>query len=436
MRENIRLATTDKALSAIGGLTFFSTVFDRLIGGYSDLKELLPQNKISTTCRADEKLKAMVLGLIAGAENIDDMDRVRMDPAFVEINGGQVNASRTYLDFLQKFSNYSCKKLNHVLTEAALNLHKAQAKDSNFILSIDSSSNKQSGQKMEGLAYNYKNDWGLDTLMAFDQYGFQYWHDVRPGSTFTANGSTEVINEVLKRVPKGKNRYLLADSGFCNQDVFNAAINQRADFVIACRANMYERFIPTVKYWKDAKKIKFYDGRKVEIGQTFYYHEGVQKILRLIIIRAKSVREREDQTPLFQDTHYDYAAFVTTISEHHMKNEAIVELYRGRANCENFIKDLKHGFDMLHYPCGKLSANKAYGLMMAFAYNLVRYAGWLLNPIKPFFAKAVRFLLVHIPCQVVKHGRYITLKMPLERLKEVQRLNDKIKLSLGYYGSS
>jgi hypothetical protein len=212
----------------------------------------------------------------------------------------------------------------------------------------------------------------------------------------------------------------------------NAAIGQRADFVIAGRANMYERFIPTVKYWKEAKKVKFYDGRKVEIGQAFYYHEGVKKILRLIIIRAKA----PGGPALFHDARYDYAAFLTTISEHHMKNEAIVELYRTRANCENFIRDLKYGFDMLHYPCRKLSANKAYGMMMALAYNLVRYAGRLLSPTKPFFAKAVRFLLVHIPCQVVKHGRYVTLKMPPGRLEEVQRLNEKMKSSLGYYASS
>ena len=69
--------------------------------------------------------------------------------------------------------------------------------------------------------------------------------------------------------------------------------------------------------------------------------------------------------------------------------------------------------------------------MMAFAYNLVRYASHLLHSAKPLFAKAVRFILVNIPCQVVRHGRYITLKMPRERLEEVRRLYDKMQHSLG-----
>jgi hypothetical protein len=47
---------------------------------------------------------------------------------------------------------------------------------------------------------------------------------------------------------------------------------------------------------------------------------------------------------------------------------------------ENFIRELKNGLDLHHYPCQKLSANKAYGLMAAFAYNLMRYVAVKENP--------------------------------------------------------
>jgi hypothetical protein len=42
------------------------------------------------------------------------------------------------------------------------------------------------GSKIEGTAYNYKGQWGLDTIKCFDEWGFQYWHDVRPGNTFSS----------------------------------------------------------------------------------------------------------------------------------------------------------------------------------------------------------------------------------------------------------
>jgi len=434
MKEHIQLAPSDKELSVYGGLHFFSQSFDRLIRGSGWELGILPKTKIATQCSPIEKLKAMVLGFISGAECIDDMDRLKGDGGFVAANGGQVNAARTYDDFLQQFSNDHLRKMNLALIESGLKLHKTKAKGDDFVLSTDSTDNKQCGQKMEGLAYNYKGTWGLDTLMAFDQYGFQYWHEVRPGSTFTSNGSPELIREVFKRVPRNKHRYFLGDSGFCNGAVFNACLEQRVDFVIACRANMYERFIPLVKSWKPSQKIKFYDGRAVDIGHTVFINKETNKIMRLVVLRG--LKENENGNSLFMDSRYDYAAFVTTISQHLMSNEDIISLYRSRSNAENFIRDLKYGFDMLHYPCRKLTANKAYGIMMALAYNLVRLAGHLLNPVKPLFAKAVRFLLVHIPCQVVRHGRYTTIKMPAERLKEVQRLYDKIQLSMGYESSS
>lgn len=433
MSHFIKLEATDKALSAVGGLDFFSRTFDQLVSGLP-LADFLPKSKIATRCSPLDKFKAMTLGLVAGASCLDDMDRLRQDEGFVAVNGEAVNAARTYDDFLQQFTHESVKKLNLQLVDQALRLHKTQATDDNFVLSVDSTDNKQSGRKIEGVGYNYKNVWGLDTLVAFDQFGFEYWHEVRDGGTFTSNGSPEVIYEVFKRVPRNKHRYFLGDSGFCNTPVFTACLQQKADFVVAARSNMYSRFLPLIKDWHPSSRIKFHDGRKVDIGHTVYVSKEMKRIFRLIVIRAE--KESEKSRPLFDDTRFEYAAFITTISQHNMSNEKIIELYRSRANCENFIRDLKYGFDMHHYPCRKLSANKAYAMMMAVAYNLVRYAGYLLNPAKPLFAKAVRFLLVNIPCLVVRHGRYTTLKMPRERLEEVCRLYDKIKIGLGYYASS
>jgi hypothetical protein len=39
-----------------------------------------------------------------------------------------------------------------------------------------------------------------------------------------------------------------------------------------------------------------------------------------------------------------------------MTGEQVIEFYRGRANCENFIKEQKHNFDFLHFPCKRFEA--------------------------------------------------------------------------------
>ena len=267
MADHIRLEATDKALSSLAGLSAFSSAFDRFLDPMT-WQDLLPANKITPKTTAFEKLKAMTLGLVAGASCLDDMDRLAQDPAFLAVNGGKLNAARTYDEFLQQFTHEMVKRMNLAMIDSALRLHKYQAKDHDFILSCDSSDSEQAGVKLEGVAWNYKKHWCLDTIMAFDQYGFQYWHEVRPGNTFTSNGSPEIIYEVFKRV-KNKHLYFLGDSGFCNNAVFTACHQRNADFVIAGRANMYGSFLRFVKDWKPSK-IKFHDGRKTEIGHTFY----------------------------------------------------------------------------------------------------------------------------------------------------------------------
>ena len=60
------------------------------------------------------------------------------------------------------------------------------------------------------------------------------------------------------------------------------------------------------------------------------------------------------------------------------------------AYAENFIREQEYGFDLKHYPCQKLDANRAYGLIETFAYNLMRLTALQVNPKKPGFAKKTR----------------------------------------------
>ena len=66
-----------------------------------------------------------------------------------------------------------------------------------FILDIDSTSHRQYGLKMEGLGYDYSKNYGLSSLQAFDQYGFQYWSSVRGGSAHTSVSSVDATNTIF-----------------------------------------------------------------------------------------------------------------------------------------------------------------------------------------------------------------------------------------------
>ncbi|HET9236616.1 MAG TPA: transposase, partial [Oligoflexus sp.] len=88
---------------------------------------------------------------------------------------------------------------------------------------------------MEGLAYNYKKEWGLDSIEVFDQKGFLHYLNVREGNAFTADDTPFVISEVARHLPRQAVRrrpLLRADSGYCNNAVFQACEQNGFGFLV------------------------------------------------------------------------------------------------------------------------------------------------------------------------------------------------------------
>jgi len=69
--------------------------------------------------------------------------------------------------------------------------------------------------------------------------------------------------------------------------------------------------------------------------------------------------------------------------------EKVVLFYRGRGNAENFIREGKNGFDLHHFPCLKLVANKAYVVDRLKVYRIRSFRcffGWTVLLVKAFGA--------------------------------------------------
>ncbi len=65
----------------------------------------------------------------------------------------------------------------------------------------------------------YKEFEGLDTLYVHDDLGFEYWHEVRAGSTYTSNSCSLAVNKIASLIPrsdkfKNSRKIFRADSGF------------------------------------------------------------------------------------------------------------------------------------------------------------------------------------------------------------------------------
>ena len=425
----IKVESTDKQLSARGGLPVFAEVIDGL-----DLKRAvtphLPANRIAVKVSSFDKFRALALGFVAEADGLDSTERLGHDPAFVAVCG-QTNAANTYGDFLRRFGLPHCRGMNNALIDAAFKLRARTGKRrSSITIKFDSTNHEQHGRKFEGGEFNYKGQYGLDSLLAYDELGFQYWSDVRPGATYTSSSVSEPVDAIYRKVPKYVRRYALADSGFCNAGFFSACWSHSVGFVTAMRSNMSEPLIRRVTNWRPSKRLLFHDGRSCEIGTTIYRPTDFREVLRVVMMRA--LKPDEQCSGLFGDMRYDYHAFVCNIGEHELANEKLIEFYRTRSDVENFIKDMKHGFDLKHLPCMSLLANKAYALIGAFAYNLVRFVAHIENPRRPHFAKLLRFKVLMLPVQVVRHSRMISFRFMSHHETEVQRWLTTIQKLFGY----
>ncbi len=400
--KNIVIESINKDFSSFGGIKIYDLLYNSL-KIREHIQNLLPKKKLKLGILQSDKFKTLIFKFICGGDSLDDLDWLRLDTAFKTVTSGGI-APTTAGEFLRSFSTRSIELLEEQLTLIALKLRQIIfPDDKDFELSIDSTPHIQTGLKMEGLQYDYKNNWGLNSLNAYDQYGLSYGFQLRPGATYSANGAGAMIRNILSKVPSHMNKKVRGDSAYCNLEVMNTCFAQEAKFALAMKANIYKKILEdnknTIK-WKKTR-IKFFDSDECEIANAVYAPEGLQgniKALRVVFIRAP------------KDDEYRYFAICTNIFQHEWDAKQVIKFYRGRANCENFIKEQKYGLDFKHFPCKKLDANRVYGLIGTIAYNMMRATSFLIRN-KGCLSKKIRKLLLEIPAQVVSHARRLTIKI-------------------------
>ena len=430
IRKTIAINKNRKELSAISGILFFLNLINTLnLEGI--LGTLLPKSIRKSAISNKYKFIIGVFAFITGADCIEDLDSLRNDPIFAKVTNHAIS-STTMGKFIRTIPLKYIQRLEKFLPQLALQLrHKLAPNDKEIIITMDSTPHQQYGQQMEGVAWNYKKIWCLDSQNAFDQYGLCYgWH-LRAGNTYSSKGAADMIDSIFAKIPKLYKLYFRADSAYSTTRIYNTLLMKNIDFAICLKENVWQPLLKSNFHnmkWKKTK-IQFFESNKCQIASTAYPVKGLEgrSFLRVVFIRAPKPKQKAG-------LHYRYYAIVTNMSEYERSNEQIIQFYRRRAQAENNIKDLKYGMDFLHFPSGKLNANRMWGLMGIFAYNLMRYSSFLVSP-RGCFLKKVRQKLVFIAGRVVDHARKLHIHFSNNNFKEVQKFLEKIQNNqVVYYG--
>lgn len=312
-------------------------------------------------------------------------------------------------------------------------------------MSIDSTPHVQHGTKMEGVAMNYKGDMCLDSHRISDQQGLTYGFKLRPGNIGKGVGAGDLILQAFKNANFEEEKYLSGDSAYCSEEAIRACLSVGAKFTITA---------PETIKWKDKatngdldwedweyskadiekalKKDK--DLPKVEVA-SFHWMPSWDKnkqlrfpvVIKRTWVEFSNTDSKNKTGNLFdyvesKDGRWEYYAVITSMSLFKFTRQQVIERHNQRGNCERFIREEKYGFDLLHFPCLKLSANQAYGLMAQVAHNIMRWLAVMERPEKPHFSKKLRRRFIYIPGKLVKHARQMVLRIPKRFKEEVEKL--------------
>lgn len=442
--KKIKIVPTDFKLTTASGLGTMLEIFDQSPLA-NEFRKCLPE-RVSHRSAGSYFLALMVMaGHLQGIDALSDLAELRDDPYIQKLFEDDVAAVRTIGDFLRDFELEHIEKLNgflNFMSRAAFkSLHVNlgdRIKSQDLIIDMDSTYHEHFGEKIEGVAWNYKNEWSIETQVAFGSLGFCHGVQMRPGNTKSGTDAASAIEKIFKdyRTQAERKRagidYFRADSAYCNQDVIRACLKMGVFFTLTAnqattgwKTQLEEQGLdwqPWQHSEADIKRAKDRDEEllKVEVARFHWQPSWSEETLLFPIVVKRTwvkIRDEKNQGDLFApDTikaqgQWDYYAVVTNFDLSKWSHQEVMEHHLKRGNAENFVKEEKYNFKLKNFPCQSLLANHAWVLLAQVAHNMIRWIALMDNPDKPHYAKKIRNKYVFIAGKVVAHARTLTLRV-------------------------
>ena len=380
------------------------------------------------------KVMSLVAGMVAGADSIEDIDRLRQTGNDVLFD--QVRAPSTLGTFLRSFTHGHVQQLNQVLRDSLVALVQAvnllPGAQQVVFVDIDSSHRQVYGYAKQGAANGrLKGKKTLHPLLGIVSTPLARpvvaGVRLRKGKSADVRGAARFLAETLAvvlRIAPTATIVVRADSKFYTADVAATAARYNAHVSLTTGANPSVNTaiatIPETAWTAIHYPQAFVDSdtgeliSDAEVAELPYVAftgrpKKLQVTGRLIVRRVKRLNP---DTAAGQDALFDawrhHAVFVTTGFEM-LQAEG---QHRDHAIIEQTIADAAASA-LAHLPSGVFTANAAWTVLWAIAHNLTRAAGTLAST---FHARAttatIRAHLINVPARTARSARRVTLHLP------------------------
>jgi hypothetical protein len=381
------------------------------------------------------KVSALVAGMVAGADSIDDMRLLRHGAMATVFE--RPYAPSTLGSFLRKFSFGHVRQLDAVASRLLTNLCDrtplAVGIDGPVCVDLDDTIIEVHGYAKQGSGYGYSGVRGLNALLATvtteDCAPVIAGQRLRKGACGSARGAARMVADTLATVarlrsPGSQTTPLVrADSAFYGYPTVGAALRGGADVSITVRLDakiktaitaIDEHAWTPIEYpdalYDEASGQWISRAEVAEIAFTAFSSKKASQHVpgRLVVRRIPDLRPAvEGQATLF-DTWRFHAFFTTT----DLDAVTADKLHRGHAIIEQVHADLKASA-LAHLPSGHFPANAAWLVLAVMAFNLTRAAATLTGArLSKARTATIRRTLITVPARVASSARRLTLHLP------------------------
>jgi DDE family transposase len=395
---------------------------------------------LSTGSNPGGKAAAVVAGMCAGADSIDDLNVLRHG-GMASLFGG-VYAPSTLGSFLRFFTwghalqlEAAARDLLGALAAATPLLPGAAGASGQVYVDVDSLLRRVYGHAKQGAGFGHAkvggyNVWlrGLSPLVATisttEAAPVIAATRLRGGSAGSARGAASLIRQAIgtARACGAAGRVLVrADSAFGSGPVVSACRKAGANFSVTLQSNpklraaiagIAEQAWTPVRYpgavYDEDTGCWISEAEVAETAYTAFETTRHKVTARLVVRRVKernpTPEGQEELFPLWR-----YHAFLTDTTESTVDADLT---HRGHAIVEQVFADLIDG-PLAHLPSGRFAANAAWLTLTAMSHNLLRAAGCLTSPRYATARTAtIRRHLIAIPARLARRARRLILHLP------------------------
>ena len=352
-------------------------------------------------------LRQSVYSRLAGYEDVNDAERLAVDPAMRQVVGGRAaqaykeaastsGVGRFETETLSTKSNLTA--LMNLSGEWIDKAHRCKPLKQ-LILDLDSSVSETYG-KQEGTGYNGHFECNCyHPLFLCNQLGDVERCMLRRGNHASTKFWRRVLLPVIERyrhldIPK----FFRGDAAFANPALYRVLEKEGYRHAIRLKANaVLEREIEHLL----TRPV----GRPSHKPKVFYHSFQYQ---------AKSWRHSRrvvSKVEWHAGELFPRVGFIVTNLNKHSKN--VVKFYNGRGTAEQWIKEGKNAVKWTKLSCRTFKDNQTRLQLFALAYKLANFLRRLALPheVKQWSLTTLREKLIKIGAKVTRHAKYVTFQL-------------------------